>query len=100
MSPTRYAEYRPGLLGRLQSYWLRWRTRAERETADGRDYTGWRVRIISLPDPGMRPEVGTEGGVVGYEGDGSRREHRIDFGGEVWSISLPTRHLGLIPPIQ
>jgi hypothetical protein len=96
--PYRYSEVRRP---RTPWQWVvcRWRIRRakrRRDMPDGRDYTGWRATVVSLPRPGMSPGVGAQGVVTGRDGE----LHEIELPGSTWTLPLPSRHLQLIPPAE
>lgn len=82
------------LAGKLVVAWAQWRARHRREVPDGRDYTGWQARVVSLPRPGLPPGVGAQGLVTTREDE----LHEIELPGVTWVTVLPTRHIELTPP--
>lgn len=95
-----YSETRPPRtpLEWLRCRWRRWRARHEQDVADGRDYTGWGARVISLPPAGAPTQVGTEGLVVECREEHGGLVHDVELPGATWVTVLPSRHIELIPP--
>lgn len=97
-----YCEYQPPVTvrqrARMVLHRCRARWRARRARPDGRDYTGRWVRVVSMPGPDPRVDVGDVGPVVEAQDLGTRRAmHYITFDGVTWVMPLPSRHLEFVP---